>query len=128
MSRWKSPQVAALRAERAAKEAEQDRKMMRKSRLMIIGVAVLSIGLVVTDYFWLKSRALKRREEHQRIDHRPVQTDAPPRVSNLSNTNSAQVPWGPCLTGFGFIWEVCSQDANSRFIKCLEAEVLKVHI
>jgi hypothetical protein len=28
----------------------------------------------------------------------------------------------------GLIREVCSQDANSRFIKCLQAKVLKAHI
>ncbi len=93
MSRWKSPQVAALRAERAAKEAEQARKMKRKSRLMIIGVAILSIGLVVTDYFWLKARAQKRREEHMRTRHRPAQTNDAVRVPITGNTNLNQKPW-----------------------------------
>lgn len=92
MSRWKSPQVAAKHAERAAKEAEQLRKVKHNGRLMIIGAAVVSIGLVVADCFWLKAQAQRRREEHEKIRHRQVQTNAPPLVSNAGNTNSTQSP------------------------------------
>lgn len=87
MSRWKTPQIAAKRAARAAKEAKQRRKENRKSRWMIIGLAVVSISLMVGDYFWLKARAEKRREEHMRTRHRPAQTNDTAHVPNPAGTN-----------------------------------------
>lgn len=69
MSRWKSPQTAAKHAERAAKEAEQRRAESRKSRWMIIGLAVVSVSLLAGDYFWLRARAQRRQAEHQRLFH-----------------------------------------------------------
>ena len=92
MSRFRSPQVAAKRTERAAKEAEQRRKESRKSRWMIIGLAVVSIFLMVGDYFWLKARAQKRREEHMRTRHRPTQTNDAVHVTKPGSTNSSQIP------------------------------------
>jgi hypothetical protein len=87
VSRFRSPQVAAKRAERAAKEAEKIRKEKRNSRWMIIGLAVVSISLMVGDYFWLKARAQKRREEHMRTRHRPAQTNDTAHVPNTGGTN-----------------------------------------
>ena len=87
MSRFKSPEAAAKRAQRAAKEAEQNRREKRKSRWMIIGLAVVSISLVIGDYFWLKVRAEKRREEHMRTRHRPAQTNDTAHVPNTGSTN-----------------------------------------
>ena len=87
MSRFRSPQVAAKRAERAAKEAEQRRREKRKSIWMIIGLALVSISLMVGDYFWLKARAQKRREEHMQTRHRPAQTNDTAHVPNTGGTN-----------------------------------------
>lgn len=92
MSRFRSPQAAAKRAERAAKEAEQRRKESRKSRWMIIGLAVVSISLMVGDYFWLKARAQKRREQHMQTRHRAAQTNDATPVLTAGNTNSPPVP------------------------------------
>jgi uncharacterized protein YgiM (DUF1202 family) len=86
VKRWKSPQVAAKRAERAAKEAEKKRKEKRNTRLMIIGWAVVTIGLIVGDYFWLKARAQRRKAEHQQRFHQ--KTNALP----LAVTNSGASP------------------------------------
>ena len=66
MSRWKSPQAAAKRTEHMAKEAEQRRNEKRKSWLLIVGVAVASVGLVVADYFWLRHQARQRHEQRHR--------------------------------------------------------------
>lgn len=90
MSRLKSPQAAAKQAERTAKEAEQLRKEKRKSRLMLIGLALVSISLVVADYFWLKSQAQKRREEHRQRQHQRAQTNSPaiaPLIPQTKQTN-----------------------------------------
>lgn len=92
MSRFKSPQVAAKHAQRAAKEAEQRRKEQRKSRWIIIGLAVVSISLVIGDYFWLKARAQKRREQHMQTRHRAAQTNDAARVPNPVGTNASPVP------------------------------------
>lgn len=92
MSRWRSPQSAAKRAQRAAKEAEQNRREKRKSRWMIIGLAVVSLSLLVGDYFWLKARAEKRREEHMRTRHRPAQTNDAMRVPISGSTNVSHIP------------------------------------
>ena len=59
MSRWKSPQAATKRTEHMAKEAEQRRNEKRKSWLLIVGVAVASVGLVVADYFWLRHQSMQ---------------------------------------------------------------------
>ena len=76
--RWKSPQIAAKRAERAAKEAAKLRKEKRKSRLMLIGVVLLMIAAVVADYLWLRTQARQRREQHERLHHhQPAQTYLP---------------------------------------------------
>ena len=88
MSRWESPQAAAKSAERTAKEAEQRRKERRKSWLMIAGVAVVSVGLVVADYFWLRHQA---RQRHEMRHKQPPQTNhpGPPplRERNAPKTN-----------------------------------------
>jgi hypothetical protein len=92
VKRWKSPQVAAKLAARAAKEAEQKRKEKRNTRLMIIGWAVVTIGLIVGDYFWLKARAQRRKAEHQQRFHQKTNT-LPLAVTNsgvLPATNSAE--------------------------------------
>lgn len=81
MSRLKSPQTAAKHAQRVALEAGQRRREKRNSRLMIIGLALVSISLVVADYFWLKARAQKRREEHRQRQHQRAQTNSPAVVS-----------------------------------------------
>lgn len=89
MSRWRSPQAAAKRAQRAAKEAEQLRREKRNSRLLIVGVALISISLVFADYFWLRAQARRRREEHLQRQHQRAQTNSPtPRMSG-EQTNSA---------------------------------------
>jgi len=92
VKRWKSPQVAAKLAARAAKEAEKNRKEKRNARLMIIGWAVVTIGLIVGDYFWLKARAERRKAEHQRIYHQKTNA-SPATVTNsgaLPATNSPE--------------------------------------
>ena len=92
MKRWKSPQVAARLAARAAKDAEKNRKEKRNTRLLIIGWAVVTIGLIVGDYFWLKARAERRKAEHQRQFHQ--KTNALPATVTSSGalpaTNSPE--------------------------------------
>lgn len=92
MKRWKSPQVAAKRAERAAKEAEKNRREKRNSRWMIIGLAVVSLSLMIGDYFWLKARAQKRREQHMQTRHRAAQTNDATRVPITDGTNVSHIP------------------------------------
>ena len=77
MSRFKSPQAAAKQAQRAASEAAQRRREKRNSWLMIIGLALVSVSLVIADYFWLKARAQKRREEHRQSQHHRSRTNSP---------------------------------------------------
>jgi len=92
VKRWKSPQVAAKLAARAAKEAEKDRKEKRNARLMIIGWAVVTISLIVGDYFWLKARAERRKAEHQQRFHQKTNA-LPATVTNsgvLTATNSTE--------------------------------------
>jgi len=74
MSRWLSPEKAAGRAERAAKQAEQRRREIRRMWLMIVGIAFVSIGLTVADFFWLRNRA---RQRHEQRYHRSGRTNAP---------------------------------------------------
>lgn len=70
MSRWKSPQAAAKDTERAAKEAAKLRKEKRRTVLMVAGVAVVSLGLCVADYFWLRYQARQRHERHHQHQQR----------------------------------------------------------
>lgn len=69
-----SSEKAARRAERAAKQAEQRRREIRRMWLMIGGIAVVSIGLTVADFFWLRYRAKQRHEQRY---HRSGKTNAP---------------------------------------------------
>lgn len=92
MSRFKSPHVAAKRAERAAKDAEQRRREKRNSLLMIIGLALVSLSLVVADYFWLKARAQKRREEHRQRQHQRAQTNSPAAHIAMPQPPSVSAP------------------------------------
>lgn len=83
----KSPQAAAKQAQRAALEAEQRHRVKRNSWLMIIGLALVSISLVVADYFWIKSQAQKRREEHRQRQHQRAQTNSPAVAPLILQTN-----------------------------------------
>jgi hypothetical protein len=73
VSRWKSPQAAARRAERTDRETEQRRREKRRSWLIVIGVALASIGLTVADYLWLHYQA-RQRHERRRPHHQQVGT------------------------------------------------------
>jgi heme/copper-type cytochrome/quinol oxidase subunit 2 len=86
MSRWLSPEKAARRAERAAKQAEQRRREIRRMWLMIGGIALVSVGLTVADFFWLRYRAKQR---HERRYHRSGRTNAPPSVVQLDGSHQA---------------------------------------
>ena len=93
MSRWKSPQAVARRTQRAAKEAEQHRREKRNSLLMMIGVALASLSLMVGDYYWLKSRARRRREEHLQRQHQRAQTNPPAAfIPGAGKTNFTETP------------------------------------
>lgn len=74
MSRWKSPQVAAKRIEHAAKGVARQRKERRRDWLLVIGIAVASMGLMVADYFWMWHEAKVR---HERRYHLGGKTNAP---------------------------------------------------
>jgi hypothetical protein len=77
VSRWLSPEKAARRAERAAKDAEQRRKEKRRTWLMVCGVTVASIGLMVADYFWLRHQAKQKHERHHQHQQRGKLTNHP---------------------------------------------------
>lgn len=84
MSRWLSPEKASRRAERAAKDAAQRRKEKRRSLMLIIGVAVVSVGLMVADYFWLRHQAKQRHEQRY---HRGGKTNAPASAAPVVGQN-----------------------------------------
>jgi flagellar basal body-associated protein FliL len=67
VSRWLSREKAARRAERAAKDKAQRRKEKRRSLILIVFVAVVSVGLMVADYFWLWHQG---KQKHER-SHQP---------------------------------------------------------
>ena len=88
MSRFESPQVAAKRAKRAAKEAEQLHKAARQSRLVLISVILLMV-VSTTAYFvlyviphWNK---VQRHERHQH--GRRTNTSAPAASPLIPQTN-----------------------------------------
>ena len=84
MSRWLSPEKAARRAERAAKDAAQRRKEKRRSLMLIVGVAVASVGLVVADYFWLRHQAKQKHEQrHQHQQRSKLTNDLVSKSPNL---------------------------------------------
>ena len=88
MSRWKSPQAAAKEAERAARQAEKLRKEKLRSRLWVIGVAIVSLGLMVADYFWLRHQAQQRREQHERLhQHHKHGTNNPTLQTNQTGVS-----------------------------------------
>lgn len=77
MSRWLSPERAARRAERAAKDAAQRRKEKSRTWLMLGGGAVVSFGLMVADSLWLRHPA-KQKHEQRHQHHQPSKlTNAP---------------------------------------------------
>jgi hypothetical protein len=76
-----------------AKEAEQRRREKRNSLLLIIGVALASISLMVGDYFWLRARARRRREEHFQRQHQRGQTNPPATfIPGAGKTNFTETP------------------------------------
>lgn len=92
MSRWLSPEKAARRAERAAKDAAQRRKEKRRGLILIVGVAVASVGLMVADYFWLRHQAKQkheRRHQHHHHQQRSKFTNDP--ASNAPHIGQNQV-------------------------------------
>ena len=86
MSRWLSPEKAARRADRAAKQAEQRRREMRRMWLVIGGIALVSIGLMVADFFWLRYRAKQRHEQRY---HRTGKTNSPVSIPMDGGQNLA---------------------------------------
>jgi len=91
VSRLKSPQTAAKQAQRAALEAGQRHRVKRNSWLMIVGLALVSISLVIADYFWLKAQARQRREEHLQRRHQRIQTNSPAASVLIPKSQSAGV-------------------------------------
>lgn len=87
MSRWKSPQAAAKDAERAAKKTEKLRKEKRITWLMVVGCAIVSLGLCVADYFWLRHQARQRREQHERLHHHKQSTNNPTLQTNQAGVS-----------------------------------------
>lgn len=85
MSRWKSPQIAAKRAERAAKGAAKLRREKRRSWQLVIGLAVVSVGLTVADYFWLRHQARQRHERYHQ--HHQRGTNTPALQTNQTGSN-----------------------------------------
>lgn len=74
MSRWKSSGKAARRAAEVAAARAKQRTERRKLWLWLAGFAVLSIGLCVADYLWLRHQAKQRHEQRH---HRGGGTNAP---------------------------------------------------
>lgn len=70
MSRFLSPEKAARRAERAARQAEQRRREKGRMWLMIVGLALVSIALVIADFFWLRNREKQRHEQRHHYSER----------------------------------------------------------
>lgn len=89
MSRWLSPEKAARRAERGAKDAAQRGKEKRRSLMLIAGVAVVSVGLMVADYFWLRHQAKEKHERHHQHQQRGKWTNDP--VSNSTYIGQSRV-------------------------------------
>jgi hypothetical protein len=77
VNRWKSPQIAAKHAERAAKAAAELRKEKRNGWLIVIGIALALSSIMFADYLWLRARARQRYEQRLQSGHRPTQTNAP---------------------------------------------------
>ena len=94
MKRWKSPQIAAKHADRAAKKAEENRKEKRKMWINIVVVLCFPFGLIIADYFWLKHQAEQRMEEHRRIFHHKTNS-APVSIDNATNSQLWQIPKPP---------------------------------
>lgn len=89
MSRWKSPQVAAVRSERVARNVERQRKRRRRDWMLVFGIAVASMGLMVADYFWLwheaKERHERRHQQRSRLTNDPA--SQAPNVGQNQVTN-----------------------------------------
>jgi len=86
VSRWSSPEKAARRAERAAKDAVQRRKEKSHSPMLVVGVAVLSFGLVVADYLWLRHQA---KQKHEPRYHRSARSNAPASAAPVGRQSRA---------------------------------------
>lgn len=87
MSRWLSPEKAARRAGRAAKDAAQRRKEKRRSIALIAGVALASIGLCIGDYFWLRHQARQKHERHHLHRQRGELTNNPASTASHLGQN-----------------------------------------
>lgn len=85
MSRWKSPQAAAKLAERKGKEAAKLRKEKRTAWLILVCWAVVTVGLCVADYFWLRCQARQRHERYHQ--HHQRGTNVPPLQTNQTGSN-----------------------------------------
>jgi hypothetical protein len=77
VKRWTSPQTAARRAERAAKLVEIERRERRQMWLSFGAILLVSAGLVVAQYFWLKRdqefRHRLRHPHHFQKDGKPLE-------------------------------------------------------
>lgn len=67
MSRWKTPQAAARQAERGAREVAKRRREKRIGVLLVVCWVVVSFGLCVADYLWMRQGARQRQEQHERV-------------------------------------------------------------
>lgn len=65
MSRWLSPERAARRAERAAKEAAKLRKEKRRSTLLLIAVILLMIASTTAFWVFYAIPRIKNAQRHQ---------------------------------------------------------------
>ena len=90
MSRFKSPHVAARRAERAANEAEQLRKEARKNRLMVIGVIMLMAGSFIAYFVFYVMPHWNKAQRHEHHQHGGrTNASAPAGLPLISQTNHA---------------------------------------
>lgn len=77
MSRWKSPKVAARLAQREVEKAERLRREKWQSILLVSCIGVVSAGLMVADYLWLRHQKRQRQQEHKHYQQPPSKTNAP---------------------------------------------------
>jgi hypothetical protein len=67
-------------------DAAQRRQEKRRSLILVIGVALVLLGLMVADYFWLRHQA---RQKHEQRYHRGEKTNAPAFAAPLAGQSQA---------------------------------------
>lgn len=89
MSRWKSPEAAGRRARMQEAKLLARIRERRRAIAIVIGVATVSVGLMMGDFFLIRSQARERAARHR---ERKAQLSTSNQVANPPASTNQVAP------------------------------------